>query len=66
MKVIVSFKNNEYSFYIPKKDMESKVIEIEREGLFGGTFTLENGMKLYIEPQNDNIEFPKTFEARKV
>lgn len=66
MKLIISVKNDSYSFYIPKKDLESTVIKHENKKVFGGQFTLENGMVLYIEPVDEMPVFPKTFEAKRI
>ena len=47
MKVIVNFKEGQYSVYIPKKDIEVNIIKIEKDGVFGNvnlivsTITLE-------------------------
>jgi len=66
MKVIVNFKEGQYSVYIPKKDIEVNIIKIEKDSVFGGKLYLENGMILYIEPQNEDVVFPKTFDAKKL
>ncbi len=65
MKVMVSHKGEGYSIYIPKKDMEADVINIEGDAVFGGTWELEGGMKLFIEPQDSIPKLPLTLVANR-
>lgn len=67
MKVMVR-KNIEgvYSVYVPKKDLEEPVVKFDREGLFGGSVTLANGMVLELPPIEPGQTLPLTVEARKI
>jgi len=66
MKITLRKSGDRLTVYIPKKDMEQDVVQFDREGVFGGTLTLSNGWKLYLEPMNEEPSLPKTFEARKI
>lgn len=66
MKVMVSKVDGAYSIYIPKKDLEAKVVSIEEGVAFGGTWELENGDKLYIEPMDAEPRLPQTLRAKKL
>lgn len=66
MKVTINKKSDGLYAYVPKKDLESKIVEIKQNGAFGGVIVLENGWKLYLEPQNEYPKLPKTFEVKKL
>ncbi|MCX8084017.1 MAG: putative nitrogen fixation protein NifT [Calditerrivibrio sp.] len=66
MKVTINKKSDGLYAYVAKKDLESKIVDIKQDGAFGGVFTLENGWKLYIEPQDELPKLPKTFDAKKL
>jgi nitrogen fixation protein NifT len=66
MKITLRKTADKLTVYIPKKDMEQAVVQFDREGVFGGTLTLANGWKLYLEPMDEEPSLPKTFEARKL
>jgi nitrogen fixation protein NifT len=67
MKVMVR-KNAEgvFSVYVPKKDLEERIVSSERPSLFGGTVTLGNGMVLELPEILPGQGLPLTVEARKV
>lgn len=52
--------------YIPKKDLEEEVVAREGDGAWGGTVTLANGMRLFIEPAPEEPRLPLTLEARRL
>ncbi|MCS7285102.1 MAG: putative nitrogen fixation protein NifT [Hydrogenobacter thermophilus] len=53
--------------YIPKKDVEALVLEeIEKEGVWGGTFKLSNGWVIKVAPFDIEPRFPITLEVKKV
>lgn len=64
MKVTLNNKGGVYSVYVPKKDMEQKVVSIETKGAWGGEFTLANGWVLEFETLDEEPILPKTFEAK--
>lgn len=67
MKVTIR-KNAEglLEVYIPKKDLEAVVLEVEKEGEWGGVFKLSNGMKIKVPPQEKEPRLPLTLEVKKV
>jgi probable nitrogen fixation protein FixT len=66
MKVTIRENGGTLSVYIPKKDTEAKVTFTDPKHVFGGTWELQNGMRLYIEPMEDMPKLPCTLEARKL
>lgn len=52
--------------YIPKKDLEAMVLEIEKEGAWGGIFKLSNGWVLKVPPLDAEPKFPITLEVKKM
>ena len=66
MKIMVSKKEDAYSVYIPKKDLESKVVSTEPGVVFGGVWELANGMKLQLDPLEAEPQLPKTLNAKKL
>lgn len=67
MKVTISRDpNGAYRAYIPKKDLETSVIELRPQGTWGGVFVLENGWEIEIPAQDEHPNLPRTFNARRV
>ena len=66
MKVMLRMVGEELSAYIPKKDLESKVIATDPEHAFGGLLELENGMKILVPAQDSVPRLPLTVNAKKV
>ncbi len=54
--------------YIPKKDQEEPVVAMDpgAGGGWGGTLTLKNGLRLYVEPMPGEPRLPLTVEARRL
>ncbi len=55
------------SFYIPKKDVEEKIISLEFDSpdRWGGRVSLANGSAYYIEPLSAPPKLPLTMRARR-
>ncbi len=51
--------------YVAKKDLEEEVIK-ETEGAEGKIFTLANGWELAFTDLPEQLELPKTFEAKRL
>lgn len=66
MKVTIMNKGNDLTVYIPKKDMESKVVAVDPDHVFGGTLELTGGMKIYVEPRAEMPKLPLTVEAKRI
>ena len=67
MKVTVrKERNGAYSLYVPKKDLEAKVVEAEQAGIWGGKVTLDNGWLLQMPDMPAETPLPVTVEARRL
>lgn len=53
------------SVYVPKKDLEEAVVEVEKESLWGGWIKLGNGWVLELPEMAADTRLPITVEARK-
>ncbi|ADC89047.1 nitrogen fixation protein FixT [Thermocrinis albus DSM 14484] len=59
--------NGQIEVYIPKKDLEAVVIEIQKEGDgWGGIFKLSNGWVLEVPYHDKEPSFPITLEVKKI
>lgn len=54
------------SAYVPKKDLEEPIVEVESETLWGGAVTLANGWRLQLPEMDAGTSLPITVEARKL
>jgi len=54
------------SAYVPKKDLEEPVVELEKPGIWGGRITLANGWELQMPELSADTLLPITVEARKL
>jgi nitrogen fixation protein NifT len=54
------------SAYVPKKDLEEPIVEMENPGIWGGTVTLANGWRLSMPAMAADTSLPITVEARKL
>ena len=59
-------KGGEYSVYVAKKDLESAIVEKDRDTLWGATILLENGWRLALPVMPAETPLPVTVEARKL
>ncbi|ADD67825.1 nitrogen fixation protein FixT [Denitrovibrio acetiphilus DSM 12809] len=66
MKVTLNKKGGVYSVYVPKKDLEELVVEVEQQGAWGGLFTLNNGWILEFPELDEEPELPQTFNTKLV
>jgi nitrogen fixation protein NifT len=66
MKVTVRESATGLSIYVPKKDLEAHVVKIEKAGVWGGVFELDNGWILEFEAMDEKPELPKTMEAKVI
>jgi nitrogen fixation protein NifT len=67
MKVMIR-KNSEgeLSAYIPKKDLEEPIVNIEKPQMWGGRVTLANGWQLELPVMSPETALPITVEARRL
>jgi nitrogen fixation protein NifT len=54
------------SAYIPKKDLEEPIVEIEKTPMWGGLVTLANGWRLELPQMSADTALPITVEARRL
>lgn len=66
MKIMLRRGETGMSVYVPKKDLEEPVVEIEREGLWGGRITLANGWQFILPEMAADTRLPITVEARRL
>ena len=66
MKVMLRRVEDHYTIYVPKKDLEEPVVEVEKEGLWGGWIKLENGWTLSLPDMPADTRLPITIEAKKL
>jgi len=66
MKVMIRKTAKGLSAYIPKKDLEESVVEVEKESLWGGSIKLKNGWTLILPEMPDDTKLPITVNAKKL
>ncbi|TGQ32415.1 putative nitrogen fixation protein NifT [Mesorhizobium sp. M00.F.Ca.ET.216.01.1.1] len=66
MKVMIRRNGTGLSAYVPKKDLEEPIVEIENEGLWGGFVRLRNGWRLVLPDLPGDTRLPITVEAKKI
>ncbi|GGN42181.1 MAG: putative nitrogen fixation protein NifT [Novosphingobium sp.] len=65
MKVMIRRAEGVLSAYVPKKDLEEPIVELERETIWGGWAKLANGWVLEMPEMAENTPLPITVDARK-
>ncbi|AYH43395.1 MULTISPECIES: putative nitrogen fixation protein NifT [Rhodocyclales] len=55
-----------YSIYVPKKDLEARIVELADDRLWGSTATLDNGWQLELPDLPFDTRLPVTVEARRL
>lgn len=53
------------SIYVPKKDLEEPIVEMEHETLWGGWIRIANGWVLELPAMAENTQLPITVNARR-
>lgn len=67
MKVMIRRnEKGELSAYVPKKDLEEPVVELEKPDIWGGTVKLANGWVLMLPEMAADTRLPITVEARRM
>jgi nitrogen fixation protein NifT len=66
MKVTVRKIGADYEIYVAKKDLEEKVVEAEKPGLWGGWARLGNGWSFQMPDMAADTPLPITVDARKL
>ncbi len=59
--------SGELTLYVPKKDLEDVITEIEfdQDDKWGGTITIGDGTRFYIEPLDSKPKLPTSLRARR-
>ena len=66
MKVMIRRSNKGLSVYVPKKDLEEAIVELEHEHLWGGWVRLRNGLTLSLPEMDPETRLPITVNAKVV
>jgi nitrogen fixation protein NifT len=66
MKVMLRKLGDVYEIYVPKKDLEEKVVEMEKETPWGGWIKLANGWTFEMPDLPVDTKLPITVDARKL
>lgn len=64
MKVMIRRGDKGLSAYVPKKDLEERVVETQHESLWGGWIRLKNGWVLHLPEMATDTTLPVTVNAR--
>ncbi|MHB0889452.1 MAG: putative nitrogen fixation protein NifT [Acidithiobacillus sp.] len=54
------------SAYVPKKDLEEPIVQMDKPDLWGGVITLANGWRLELPDLASDTRLPITVEARRL
>jgi nitrogen fixation protein NifT len=65
MKIMIRRAETGLSIYVPKKDLEERIVESERESLWGGWIRIANGWVLELPDMAPDTRLPITINARK-
>ncbi|BAL23135.1 putative nitrogen fixation protein NifT [Azoarcus sp. KH32C] len=55
-----------YSIYVPKKDLEARIVSAEQPAIWGGKVELDNGWTLEMPALAADTRLPVTVEARRL
>ncbi|EJW09477.1 NifT protein [Rhodovulum sp. PH10] len=66
MKIMIRKTDKGLSAYVPKKDLEQPIVELEKDAMWGGWVKLKNGWTLVLPDMPPETRLPVTVEARKV
>lgn len=66
MKVTLRKIGDNYQIYVPKKDLEEPVVEMEKPGLWGGIIRIGNGWRFAMPDMPADTPLPLTLEARRL
>lgn len=66
MKVLIRRTAKGLTAYVPKKDLEEPIVELEHESIWGGWAKLRNGWVLALPELAADTRLPITVEARRM
>ena len=65
MKIMIRRAGTKLSAYVPKKDLEETIVEVQHEQLWGGWVRLKNGWVLDLPELAPDTKLPITVNAKK-
>lgn len=65
MKVMIRRTAGGLTAYVPKKDLEEPIVQVEHEALWGGWVRLKNGWVLELPALSAETTLPITVNAKK-
>jgi len=67
MKVMIrKSASGDFTAYVPKKDLEENIVEMEKPDMWGGTIKLSNGWVFALPEMAADTRLPITVEARRL
>jgi nitrogen fixation protein NifT len=66
VKIMIRRTDKGLSAYVPKKDLEQPIVELEKEALWGGWVKLKNGWVLALPDLPAETKLPITVEAKRL
>ena len=66
MKVMIRKVAEDFTVYVAKKDLEEKIVEMEKPTLWGGWVKVANGWTLSLPDLPADTRLPITVEAKKL
>ncbi|NFV79148.1 putative nitrogen fixation protein NifT [Magnetospirillum aberrantis] len=66
MKVTLRKVADYYEIYVPKKDLEEKIVAMEGDSPWGGIVTISNGWRFQMPEMPADTPLPITVDARKL
>ncbi|NVO16706.1 MAG: putative nitrogen fixation protein NifT [Rhodoplanes sp.] len=66
MKIMIRRTDKGLSAYVPKKDLEQPIVELEKDALWGGWVKLKNGWVLALPDLPPETRLPITVEAKRL
>lgn len=64
MKVMIRRSSSGLSAYVPKKDLEEPIVDVQHEVLWGGWIRLKNGWLLELPKMAPETPLPITVNAK--
>lgn len=66
MKIMIRKTDKGLSAYVPKKDLEQPIVELEKDAMWGGWVKLKNGWVLALPELPAETRLPITVEAKRL
>lgn len=66
MKITIRKVGDATEVYVAKKDLEDRVVQAEKPGLWGGWVEISNGWRFQLPDMPADTPMPITIDARKL